>query len=55
VGWYEPFTGERLLALSGEGERREGDRLLLCTFSTWPEGECSSGTTDVPVETEPAP
>jgi hypothetical protein len=48
VGWYEPSTGERLPALSGEGERYEEDRLPLCTFSTWPEGECSNGTTDLP-------
>lgn len=40
VGWYEPVTGERLAAFSAPSQQGEGNRVPLCTFFTWPDGEC---------------
>ena len=40
VGWYEPATGARLPASSAQGIRLTEDRLSLCAFPTWPDGDC---------------
>jgi hypothetical protein len=39
IGWYEPETGARLPAYSAQDSRYPDDRLVLCTFDTWP-GAC---------------
>lgn len=40
IGLYDSNTGERMPAFSAAGEEYAQDRVVLCTFASWPGGKC---------------